>query len=156
MTETTQTTQTNETSVLRDSERAALAEAASLVQGIGIDLLRCGVRSLPVAIRAACIAVGFGGSLYAGLHYWAVFGANEAAAIPALALSIAPLAYAMQARIRWGGVLAVGIASVALVSLLESLPMGGTELFTTLVLAVLVISNMAQRQTNTHEQSNLD
>ena len=146
--------ETNDNDILRDGERLALAESASLLKNIAVDLMRFVVRSLPLTVRIVCIAVSFGGSLYAGLHYWAVFGADESAFIPALGLTLAPLAYVMQLRIRWGGLLAAGIVSVALVSILEVLPLGGTPLFTSLALAVLVITSMAQREQNLHEQSN--
>jgi hypothetical protein len=143
MNEMTETTRAEK--VLREGERAALAEARHLARRIAADVARFIVRSLPALIRAVCVALGFGGAFVGFYWYWLAFGANESAAIPALLFAIYPLVWAIGWRVQWGGLLISGAATLSGAAILSSLEVGLSQLIVVVMLAALVISEMARR-----------
>jgi hypothetical protein len=144
--------ESNEGEILRDDERAALAEAVQLSRRIAVDVLRFVVRSLPALIRAACLLSAIAGATYAAWVGWLAFGADEAAYIPAACLALAPIVYAIEWRISWGGLLIAGPVAAGLAFVLTFIPEPFTQTSIVAVVALIVLGNMARRNEDKQDE----
>ncbi len=144
--------ESNESPILREGERAALAEAVQLSRRIGIDVLRFIVRSLPALIRAACLLSATAGATYAAWVGWLAFGADEVAYIPAACMALAPIIYAIEWRISWGGLLIAGPVSAGLAFMLTFIPEPFTQTSIVVVVALIVLGNMARRNKDNQDE----
>ena len=134
--------------LLRDGERAKLAEAVALVVAIWRDIVRFVVQLLPALIRLSCVAGCAGGLILGTSDAWAAFGGDGAALIPALTLGIVPVLYAFVARVRWGGLLAAGAIALVVGKTLALLPFYLVQISVVIVLAAATFSEMARRPAN--------
>lgn len=140
--------------LLRPQEQEALNETRAMLQAIRRDLIRFIVRLLPAIIRMTCVSVAGAGLVFGTMDAWKAFGSDGAALIPALLLGIIPLLFAFVNGVRWGGMLASGAFSYATAQGLNALPFPFAQMLILIVLAALVVSEMARRgQPEEMEQS---
>lgn len=139
--------------LLRPQEQAALNDAKAMMRAIRRDLIRFIVRLLPALIRMACVASAGAGLVFGALDAWKAFGSDGAALIPALLLGIIPLLLAFVNGVKWGGMLASGAFTYGAAQGLNALPFPLAQMFIVVVLAALVISEMARRGQPEMEQS---
>ena len=130
---------------LRPQEWSALMMAAVLIRRICRDCIRFIIRSLPFLIRALAIGGGLAAAVWAIFQTWGIFGGDAAAFVLALLVGVIPLAYAMQWRISFGGILAAGLVSLTLAYALMVVPEIVRVFLVVCGMAVLVIIQMARR-----------
>ncbi len=131
--------------LLRPQEQAALDETRAMLQAIRRDLIRFVVRLLPAIVRVVCIGIEAGGLVYGVLDAWAVFGSDGAALIPALLLGVIPLLFAFLSGVKWGGLVASGAFTYGAAQALKLIPFPFNQVFLIIVLAALIVSDMARR-----------
>ena len=131
--------------LLRDTERAKLAEAMELLVTIARDIVRFIVRLLPALIRVACVSVCAYGVIYGTIEAWGAWGGDGAALIPAVLLGVVPLAYAFINRVMWGGMVAAGVFTYAVAKGMGYLPFHMAQLLIIITLATLAFMQMSKR-----------
>jgi hypothetical protein len=118
--------------------------AAGVFQAVVSAILAITPIVLLALFRLACVGVAVAGNALAFVPVWQAFGSDPPALLPAIALSLVPLSFAMLVHAGFGGLAAAGLATFGLGKLLVLAPARVRALAITGILASIVFTIVNQ------------
>ena len=128
-----------------EREHKALAEFCAIGIEASKQAIRFAVLISPIVFRVTCVFSAIGGALFSSALLLNSFGATESALIPALLLGFAPLVFALEQSLSWGGMLTSGVASLGIALIFQIIPDLVRPILLVCVFGSMVFHDMSRR-----------